>query len=289
LKTVLEQNTERLRTAAKVAAAVAGVPPTGAADGGAGAKDGSASASNTLAGGLQNRAKAIDEAKQKAPSQGGAERPAATELQKRQSGATAGETAAKIVAAATQGTQANEADAASSGIQSAASRRVTLELRGAQALRDAALFDFAPAALELQIKERDGTLIARRDLADGGGALALPLSSSSSSLFAEVSLVVQTTWPVPARLVHKRFATIALDSVSKTVRLDLALEFRPQRQFISVAGNSPDDAKVIEVLRLVAFDLNTIFKKPVVETDPAGEFFARFQQMAVMRVDLVSD
>src|SRR5690606_13918619 len=137
---------------AKVAAAMAGVPPTGA--GGGDAKKGDAKASNTVAGGLENRAKEIDQSKDKAPAQGGNPRPAATGLQQRQSGAAAADMAAKIVGAVTQGTQTSESGATSNAPATAAPRRLTLELRGAQALRDPALFDNVPVTLQLQVKER---------------------------------------------------------------------------------------------------------------------------------------
>jgi hypothetical protein len=287
LKTVMEQNTERLRTAAKVAAAMAGVPPTGAVGGDA--KKGDAKAPNTVAGGLENRAKEIDQSKQKSEVQGGTSRPVATELQQRQSGATAADTAAKIVGAVTQGTQTSESGAVAKAPTAAAPRRLTLELRGAQALRDAALFDNLPVTLQLQVKERDGTLIASRSGIDGGSSVTLPLASSSPSLFAEVSMVVQGSWPTPQPLVHSRVATIDLARVKSTLRLDLVLQFQQQQQLIAAGPAAPSDAKLVEVLTLVAFDLRTIFKKPVVEPNAAGEFIARFAQMAAMRVDFIPD
>ena len=287
LKTVMEQNTERLRTAAKVAAAAAGVPLPGG--GGGDAKKGDAKAANTVAGGLENRAKEIDQSKQKSDAQGGTARAVATELQQRQSGATASDTAAKIVGAVTQGTQTSESGAGAKGQTATAPRRLTLELRGAQALRDATLFDNPTATLQIQVKERDGTLIASRSGIDGAGTVTLPLTSSSPSLFAEVSIVVQASWPTARQIVHSRVATVDLSRVKNTLRLDLVLQFQQQQQFIAAGPAAPSDAKVVEVLGQVAFDLRTIFKKPVVTPNAAGEFIARFAQMTAMRVDFIPD
>ena len=286
LKTVMEQNTERLRTATKVAAAMAGVPTAG---GGGDAKKGDAKAPNTVAGGLENRAKEIDQSKPKADAQGGNARPAATELQQRQSGAQAADTAAKIVGAVTRGTQASESAAATPSSTAAGPRRLTLELRGAQALRDAALFDNLPVTLQLQVKERDGTLIAGRSGIDGGSTATLPVASSSPSLFVEVSLVVQASWPTARPLVHRRVASVDLARVKNTLRLDVVLQFQQHQQFIAAGPPAPSDAQVVEVLTKVAFDLGTIFRKPVVEANAAGEFVARFAQLAAMRVDFVPD
>ncbi len=297
LKTVMEQNTERLRTAAKVAAAMAGVPPVGAAGGG-GAGDGGqgdGKASNTVAGGLENRAKALDQAKTAtaagAPgAQGAGARSAATDLQQRQSGATAAGTAARILDAVTQGTQTSEgAAAAGSGSAAGGPRRLTLELRGSQLLRDATLFDSVPLALQLQVKERDGTLVASRSGIDGGSSLRLPIASASPSLTAEVGVVLQSSWPQPRRIVLNRQATATLDSVKATLRLDLVAQVQQQQQFISAGPNPPDHATLIAVLKTVAFDLDTILKKPVVEANAAGEFIARFPQLALLRVNHVPD
>jgi len=285
LKTVMEQNTERLRTAAKVVAAAAGVPLPGG--GGGDGKKGDAKAANTVAGGLENRAKEIDQSKTP-EAQGGNVRPVATELQQRQSGATASEMAAKIVGAVTQGTQTSESGTAVKA-PAAAPRRLTLELRGAQALRDATLFDNPTATLQIQVKERDGTLIASRSDIDGGSTVTLPLTSSSPSLFAEVSMAVQASWPTAQRIVHSRVATVDLARVKNTLRLDLVLQFQQQQQFIAAGPAAPSDAKVVEVLGQVAFDLRTIFKKPVVAPNAAGEFIARFAQMTAMRVDFIPD
>jgi hypothetical protein len=238
---------------------------------------------------LENRAKEIDQSNQKTVAQGTSPRIAANELQKRQSGATANETAAKIVGAVTQGTQTSESGAAAKSSTAAAPRRLTLELRGAQALRDAALLDNVPATLQLQVKERDGTLIASRSGIDAGSTVSLPLASSSPSLFAEVSLVVQANWPTARRLVHTRTATVDLARVKSTLRLDLVAQFQQHQQFIVAGPTAPNDAKVVEVLTLVAFDLRTIFRKPVVEPNAAGEFAARFPQMSALRVDFIPD
>jgi hypothetical protein len=265
---------------------MAGVPPVGAGGDG---KKGDAKASNTVAGGLENRAKEIDQAKQKPQAAGGNPRPAATELQQRQSGATAADTAAKIVGAATQGTRTSESGAALQPPAARAPRRLTLELRGAQALRDPALFDNVPVTIELQVKERDGTLIARRAGVDGSSTVSLPIASSSETLFAEVFVAVQSIWPEPRRIVHSRTATVALGGVRDTLRLALAVQVQPQRQFISAGPKPPDDAKVAEVLTRVAFDLRKIVKKPVVEPAAGGEFFARFQELAALRLESVSD
>lgn len=102
-------------------------------------------------------------------------------------------------------------------------------------------------------------------------------------------MLVQSNWPTPARIVHRRRVSIPFHTVKNAASLDLSLQFRDQRQFISVGPNPPDDAKIVETLKLVAFDLNTIFKRPVIDADASGEFFARFKQMNDMRLDLTSD
>jgi len=293
LKTVMEQNTERLRTAAKVAAAMAGVPPVGQGDGGKGAAgggaQGDAKASNTVAGGLENRAKELDRAQAATPSQGGRSRPAATELQQRQSGATAAGTAARIVGAVTQGTQTSEGAAAAAAPSAPGLRRLTLELRGAPALGDAALFDNGPPTLQWLVKERDGTLVASRSGIAGDGTVSLPLASASPTLTAEVLVVWQSSWPVSRRLVLARQATVELANVKTSLRLDLVAQVEQRQQFIGAGPNPPDDAKLVEILTRVAFDLKTVLRKPALTTNAAGEFIASFPQLAALRLNLNAD
>jgi hypothetical protein len=283
LKTVMEQNTERLRTAAKVAAAMAGVPTPG---GGGSTSKGEGKDSNTLAGGLENRAKALDQSKAAAPAQGGGERPAATELQQRQSGTQANSTAAKIVDAVTGGAQG---DGSTPSTRAAGPRKLTLELRGAQVLRDAALFVNAPVPLQLQVKERDGTLIGGQSGMDGGGSTSLPLVTASPELVAELALTLQTAWPQPTTSVLRRTASVPAAGVKTTLRLDVVAQVQQQEQFISAGPNPPGDAEVAEVLTRVAFDLRTVLQKPVVTANAAGEFIARFPQLAALRITYIPD
>ncbi|MFN6998369.1 MAG: hypothetical protein ACK4PH_29635, partial [Aquincola tertiaricarbonis] len=238
------------------------------------------------AGGLENRAKALDQSQAIPPAQGGGQRPAATELQQRQSGAQAGGTAAGIVEAVTRTAQG---DGAAPPAQATGPRRLTLELRGAQLLRDAALFDNAPVPLQLQVKERDGTLIASRSGLDGGGTATLPLATASPQVVAELALTLQTAWPQPTTTVLRRSASVPAASVKTTLRLDVVAQVQQQTQFISAGPNPPSDAEVAQVLARVAFDLRTVLKKPVVSTNAAGEFVARFPQLALLRLDALPD
>lgn len=293
LKTVMEQNTERLRTAAKVAAAMAGVPPVGAAGGGGGGAGGKGDgqASNIVAGGLENRAKSLDQAKAADLAQGGSSpggnRSAATELQQRQSGASASGTAARILSAAAQGAVGSEG-AISPAAPSAANRPVplTVALRGAPVLSDAAVFD-QPVKLALQVRERDGTMVG--DFSDIDGPVDLTVVTNALSLTFEVSVALQLAWPQPRQVVLRRSATVSIADAKRAVRLDVVTEFEQQRQFISAGPNPPDEAKVIAVLKSVAFDFDTVLKPPVVQAGLGGEFFASFPQLGLLRLATAID
>ena len=288
LKTVMEQNTERLRTAAKVAAAMAGVPPVGA--GGDGGKDGKAP--NTVAGGLENRAKELDKAKaQGGGGAGGAgrignSRDAATSLQQRQSGAAAGETATRLLQSVAQNQQTGEAGFTATPQPATGPKRLTLEVRGTPPLADPAFA--TPATLSVQVLERDGTLVASRAGLRGDAGTALTVASSSDSLTVVVDVTYPLSWPQPHQVVLRRSATVVPTGLTRPARLDLDTQIEQQRQFVSAGPNPPDEAKVLQVLRAAAFDLDTILQQPVVQAE-GGEFFARFPQLGVLQLTARND
>ena len=293
LKTVMEQNTERLRTAAKVAAAVAGVPPVGAGGGGGGGGDKKADgkAPNTVAGGLENRAKALDQAQSQPAAQGGTQRPAATELQQRQSGAAAQGTAARIANAATQGTQASEGSRSSEAAAPTANgpRQLQLVLRSSGVLADAGRFDNAPVPLAISLKERDGTRIAQRAGIVGGGAETINLATASPTLFADVEITIETSFPVPTRLQTNRPLNVNLAQVKKTLQLNLVVDVVQREQVVGTGAAPPADADLAGLLAQQGVDTRSVLKKPVVTQNAAGEFVARFPFLAAMRLDFTPD
>lgn len=286
LKTVMEQNTERMRVAAKVAAAMAGVPPVGA-DG----KKTDGKASNTVAGGLENRAKEIDQSVAKAPAQGGGPRPSATELQQRQSGSTAQNTAQQIVDAVSGAAEQSEglSAPAKAAPAQAGPRQIQVVLGSSAVLADGSLFDNAPVPLSIRIQERDGTQILRKGGIAGGGAQTMGLSSASPTLFANVDITIDTGFPVPTRLLTNRFAHIDMAQVRNTLRLDLVVEVKFREQRIDTGATAPSDSAIAGALSKAGIDLRTVLKKPEVTNGPAGDFFVRFPFLASMRLEFTPD
>lgn len=292
LQTVMSQRTERMRIAAQLAAAMAGVPTAG----GGGGK------TSTEQGGELAQAQKLDAAGAAgaigaSPNSGGAgstaASPASVQNLLRRAGVAQSETLVSLADAvnpqpsgatgARQGLSAEVAPAPSPGA-SAAPKVVNLQVQFSSFFTDPGHFDNAPVPLEVQVQERDGRTVMSRKVPAGQALFNARFSSSDTQLHLSIWPTLVLPWPTPTRLTSNHSTEIFAPDDGSAIGIHVTVMAQP-RSFVVVAGGSqPTDAAVRTAFARAGLNPQSVLKTPTLKQE-GNDWVATFLQLTAIGVE----
>jgi hypothetical protein len=286
LKTVMTQNTERLRIAAEVAAAVAGGPAIAAAGaaggGGAGGASGSSAGSSgspslTEQGGQLGLAKAIDQAKQTNP---GAPPSEAEALLRQQTGVAGQQAVNAVVAAAVPPSGATGGSGGSgSGLPRLASKRAqsveaVITIQPSALFSDPAAFINAPVRLNISLREPDSTKLFEVSRPANQGPFFSRVRTTFDRIDVQFFYEIETNWFRPAVLITNANLSVPMDGRDKRVAAFVKIDRRTQD--IGPGDQMPDAAQLGGLLAAHGVDTERVLRLPTLSRNADGRRIAEF-------------
>jgi len=275
LFTVMDQNTQRMRIAAQLAAQMAGLPAVGTSGGSAPPGKGTV----TEAGGDMAIARDID-AQKKAGGQTGTQQ----ETFLTQIGAKARQLAGRIIGAASStpdsvATQAPAAPVRGVGPKQDVPRSVTVVLTASRFFADPAIFGPTPVKLELLVTEPGGKhLLERRG--DAAPTVSGTINTTETRLSAQFTFTYEVLWPGPTPTVSINTRSVGLTVAPDADRADLVSFVVLDSKAFTLTGTPPaNDAALAAVLRAQGVDLLRVPVRPTVTPRAGGGFDVAFKQI----------
>jgi hypothetical protein len=285
LFTVMDQNTQRMRIAAQLAAQMAGLPATGAA-GGAGSKG---KGSLTEAGGDLRTAGEID-----AQKQAGGNTTAQEETFRAQTGAKARELAGKIIGAASStpdeaASRPASIPARGVGPKQDVPRAITTVLSLSSFFGDPGIFGPTPVKLELLVTEPGGKhLLERRS--GPQPTLSGTVTTTETRLNAQLTFTYEVLWPGPTPTVSINTRSLGLNVAPGEGRVDMASFVVLDTKTVTLPGPTApaSDSALASALRAQGVDLIRVPVKPTVSTRAGGGFDATFKLIQAVSFEQLS-
>ena len=286
LETVMSQNTERLRIAAQVAAAMMGMPVSGAAGG----KPPAGRTPLPEYGGALNKAKELDAKAASSPEQATAS--AEREVFQTQMKFKGQQIAGKVLEAAgfpkdlvPSAPAPAPAATRTVGPTLVAPQPITFTLHVSSRFTNATVF--APG-VELDISVRDlggKTLLQHR----GPPAVSVTgtLNTSDQRLFLNVRYGYDLQWPQPTRIVPNVF--VNLDAPPGTRRIEANITVMTREETITGPATLTigDDAALTQLLKENGIDLRRVLHEPLVTASTDGGFNIAFKYLQSVGLEQV--
>ena len=265
LQTVMDQNTQRLRIAAQLAAQMAGIPVSGDT----GSKSPPGKDTPTERGGALNEAARLD-AKQQAAG-GVAPSPEAATFAAQQ-----GATGQSLVNQVADAAQAPDAISGVGAIVPAGPSRTVGQpktvpgplqavLRLSNRFTDPSMFGPTPVKISATIRDSGGKQVwERHGLA--GPVFSGTVASSDPDLFLDVRYQYELAWPQPTIVSANRFTNLKVPAGAS--RIDAAVWVFADARKIDAATAPADDEALAKLLRDGGIAIDAVLDKPAVA--PAG-------------------
>ncbi len=292
LQTVLSQRTERMRIAAQLAAAMAGVPTAG----GGGGK------TSTEQGGELAQAKKLDAAAAAgaAPASNGAgstsTSPASVQSLLRRSGVALSETLTSL-ADAVNLQQPPEAAGGRPGLSgggvpvsgtslgtSAPPRAVNLQVEFSSFFTDPGHFDNAPVPLLVQVQERDGRTVMSKNVPAGQALFNARFSSSDTRFDLSIWPTIDLPWPTPLRLLSNHSIEIGAPDDGSAIAVKVTVMAQPRSFAVAIGGSQPNDDVVRTAFVRAGLDARTVLKVPTLKQE-GSNWVGTFLQLTAIGVE----
>jgi len=296
LQTVLSQRTERMRIAAQLAAAMAGVPTAG----------GGAGKTSTEQGGELAQAQKLDAAGAAsgagAAAGGGAgtrQAPAASvQNLLRRAGVAQSEAVVSLAdainppqpfvsAGARQGTSAElvpPSSAAAGASISSAPRAMNLQVHFSSYFFDPLHFDNAPVLLEVQVQEFDGRTVMSRKVPPGQSLFNARFSSSDAQFYLSIWPTIDLPWPTPARFTSNHSAEIVAPDDGSVIAISVTVMAEPRSFVVATGGSQPGDAAVRAAFARAGLSAQTVLKAPTLKQED-NDWVATFLALTAIGVE----